>query len=356
MSKKKPHSYTREELESCRNPVLGFDRTQEILDDLSQRNMSGQKMSEIEKEFFCTMVFASNMSYEMKTNMANCKDFHFTTLLQTYGLDLSGYGKYTKFHLVNPNGPLNENVRVVERDEALKDIQKLKEFGTEWKSVIDKGNHKGNELLNRVVKFYNDEKKHLDNSYDFNYQINPYASKGFYYKGKLERLVLLSKYIYLMSKKVWESVKNDNKITFSGLEIEVTEHSIVHMVFSHYFEGLKPVSNGKSHFYGEFHPENIKERLQAILGQIEATGVHLGSQILTYLGSYQIPIKYKNLYYAIWFRKVKTGIKGQGEVAFYRLESFYPIKIESELLKIRNTYNEVFIDDNLTVLVKNNNE
>jgi hypothetical protein len=234
-------------------------------------------------------------------------------------------------------------------------LENLEKISQEWMPIIERQNHL-DKLLNEIAREFRVWKKKFEK--------NPVFSGDHFFKGKfvyrtgIKQLVLLSKYLYLMAKDILiynqGIIKN---ITFCGIEIWFTEYSIAHIVFGHYGEGVKPRFYGKSHFYNDsrIHPRDVISTIRGILTKISISGIMPTPSSEQLRRAFQIPIIYNSQPYAIWLKEFQMGQKGKGMVTKVRVESFYPLKEVSEIDKIGRNFEELKIDEELSVLKKKPN-
>lgn len=89
----------------------------------------------------------------------------------------------------------------------------------------------------------------------------------------------------------------------------------------------------------------MNQQLKDIFDTIEQSGLYANNNI----GN--VHFKYKGIDYAIWINERTKQIKGQGNVKFNRLETFYPLE-EKEINKLNNNFDYCQINDEVGIYIK----
>lgn len=337
MSKRKPFPLIHLEIPS--DSEEDQIKARKVFDALKKAATGNQFMTEREKEFFCRCVKNSLLNDGDVNDYPNCDNFTFKELYLTYWHDIFGTGHYTKLY-----GYEEKVVPIIER---VSDLEKLKSIATSWEVVISQTNH-SEKLLQSVSKEARDVIKALNDKPEFNVEINPFIKGSNFYKYKKWSLLLFSKYIYLMAKEIFEYTNESHfRFNLCGVTIEMDELSIVHILQRHYGEGVKKFQTGKSHFYGEFEPQELNTKFRYILGKIDQ------SDILSPNDIFKFPFSYKGINYMIWISEKYKQIKGHKEnLKFLHLSSFHPITDVGLLTDLKNNYILTPIDSEISVYQK----
>lgn len=326
-------TYNIEDLELKDDSVEEQERTRQIFEDLKSKAINGEFLSEYEKEFFSTGVLLSILDDGELEDYSCCENYKFKIIYLVYFHDLSGFGTYQKLK--------GTSYYIPGRKEISKDLEFLKEIEIKWQNTINKTNH-DNELLQQISK---ETRKDLK-------EIEKQKGRLYFRKDKLRynlaksSTLLQSKYIYCMSLQVFEMFdKKEFILSLNGEEIEINEYSIIHILNRHYSQITK-YNSKKSFHTKEFEPRYLNKQIGEIFKDIDASGCLIGKSIN------KIAFKYKHVDYLIWVQKKTKQIKGKGSVTYNRLETFYPVTDMKELKQLKEMYNPVQINKDLSVYVK----
>lgn len=326
-------SYDVEELELKNNSDQEQARTRRIFEDLKSKAENREKLTEHEKDFFCSAIRLSRMNDGSMDEYDCCANFKFKELYLTYFKVLLGLSKYRKV-----KGHVSYEV---DNQEIKNDLAYLSKVEKEWLSLIDKTNH-SEELLQQISKETRKElekiKKTTGRDSNNRNQIND--------QRKVRSVILQSKYIYLTALKIYEILKpTDFVFSLNGNFIEITEYSIVHILNRHFAQITKPDSK-KSFHNTDFKPKYLTIQLKKIFEEIDKSGLLYGMPIN------KIAFMYKGVSYQVWINKRYKQIKGKGNVKINRLETFYPIEEYPELLKIQDDNKLIKISKDLSIYIE----
>ena len=326
-------SYDVEELELKNNSDQEQVRTRKIFEDLKSKAENKEKLTEHEKDFFCSAIRLSRMNDGSMDEYDCCANFKFKDLYLTYFKDLLGLSKYRKMK--------GQTLYEVEPQEIKSDLEYLSKIEKEWLNLIDKTNH-SEELLQQISIETRKELEKIKKTAgrDSNNQNQTNDQR------KVRSVILQSKYIYLTALQIYEIFKpTDFVFSLNENFIEITEYSIVHILNRHFAQIAKPDSK-KSFHNTDFKPKYLTIQLKKIFEEIDKSGLLYGMAIN------KISFLYKDVNYQVWINEKYKQIKGKGNVRFNRLETFYPIEQESELLKIKDKHKLIQINKDLSIFVK----
>ncbi len=308
-------------------------RTRKIFEDLRDRALKNETLLEREKDFLCTCLKLSDLDDGNPANFKACDDFTFKELYLTYFYN-------------NLSGPFYKTqkgkFREVTEQEKIRDFRNLMVISDQWHKQIEIENHQDQILQELSIETRRDLKK-LDSKYSrlnriFKKQKNDYRLKK-------DKIILQSKFIYLLVKSIIEN--NDSKdfeIPFSNEIIEFNIYSLVHIVSRHYAEPIKDNSE-KTYHYDHFYPTELHIDLKNILIKIDSLN------LIDINKTESINFRFKNVVYKLWIQKRFKQVKGKGNVQIYRVQTFYPVYLEEEINNLKDNYNEISIDDELTVFI-----
>jgi len=308
-------------------------RVRLIFEDLQSKCQNEETLTEDEKQFFCELVSISKLDDGKLEDYNCCDNYKFKECLLDYFNDVLGFSNYTK--------PRGQNVYTPTRTEIIQDIEYLRKVATNWNSVIEKTNH-SDELLQQVCKETRSDIKKLN------------AKKGkllfqrqkINHKRNLRSLILRSKYLYLHAKKVFENFDSSEFIIeLNGQLIEINEFSIVHILNRHFAGILIPHSDKDFHNIQIDH-NLLNKQIGYIITRIDNSDLFVCQSIE------KINFIFKRIIYTICTHKRTKSIKGNGNVEYNRLETFYPVKREVDIEELNQNYSLMEIDGELSVYIK----
>ena len=268
-------------------------RTRAIFNDLKLNAEKGIELFEREKDFLCTCLKLTVYEKDGKPeDFKHCSNFIFKELYLTY------------FHN-NLAGPFfkakrGKIVEVSEREKN-KDWKFLQKIADIWLKEIEKLRHTDLILQELSVETRKDLKE-LDKEYTrlrrkFRRQQNDY-------KLKKDKILLQSKFIYLLTKSVKENSNEiDFEIPFGGEILEFTTYSLIHITSRHYAESIKDKKD-KTFHYKNFHPNELHTDLKKILIKID------GLKLIDLSKTKNIIFDYEEVIYQRWIEKKTKQIVG----------------------------------------------
>lgn len=332
---KKGGTYAINDLKFKNDSIEDQVRTREIFENIRNKAKKDEYLSEHEKDFFCLSIAISLLNDGKWEDYQCCDNFKFKSLYLVYFTDLSGGGIYYK--------PVKGKYERVEIEEAQADLSFLKGISREWEQIINKENH-SEELLKQSAKEARLDIKKLENEPE--YKTDLFARGSNRFKGKKRNILLQSKYVYCIALEIFETLEKEDLIfSLNDIEIEFNEYSLIHILNRHYSAITKQYDTGKSFHKEDFIPRILNKQLKNIITAIDASKALQGKSLQ------KIPFRYKGVDYLVWVEEKVKQVKGQGNVNYRRLETFYPVIDHSELEKIHLNYNLVMIDGELSVYV-----
>lgn len=301
-------------------------RTRKIFEELRERAIANKILLEREKDFLCLGLKLSLEENDGKPkDFKFCENFIFRELYLTYfHNNLSGpFFKAKKGKLVE-----------VTHFEKIKDLKNLQIFSDKWQKEVEITNHKDQILQELSIETRNDLKE-LNKK--FPSIVRKFKKQQDSYRLQKDKIVLQSKFIYHLTKSVIEDYdKEEFKIPFSGQIIELTIYSLIHITSRHYAEHLKDKPE-KSFHYKNFYPKELHIDLRNILIEIDKLG------LINLENTDNIIFEYDEVIYQLWIQERTKQIKGQGNVKFNRIQSFYPIYDDEKINSINTNYEKVEI-------------
>ena len=310
-------------------------RTRIIFEDLKKRAIEGKKLLEREKDFLYIGLKLSELDDGKPEDFKACENNIFKELYLTY------------FHN-NLSGPFfkhkkGQGLVEVGFREKIKDMSSLMRISDKWLVELKNDKH-SDQILQEIGIETRRDLKVLEEKY-------PSLKRKFKkhqddYRLKKDKIILQSKFIYLLVKSVIENNDSqDFEIPFSNEIIEFTIYSLVHIVSRHYAEPIKD-NPDKTYHYDYFYPTELHLDLKNILTKIDSLNKIDVKQ------TDNIIFEFKNIKYQIWIQKRFKQVKGQGNVEIFRIQTFYPIYSEIEIKKIESEYEKTKADDELFLLSK----
>jgi len=328
-------NYSIEELNFNEDSELEQKRTRKIFEDLRIKAKKGIELLEREKDFLCFGLELSKIETDEKVNQCKvCENYIFKNLFLIY------YSKAYGDKIMKVKGTSLYEVNLAEKR---KDEHFLNKRASEWLNIVRKTNH-SNKMLKAISKETRKDLKILEKENPPIKLLTKKKRKAF--RDKKTRLLLLSKYVYLTAKKILENEKNINlTINFSNNKIEFDEFSLIHILYGHYAQIIKEDAN-KTYHYEEFKPDILPSKLNEILTEIGKTNYY--NEIPE-----QIYFEYKDITYAVWIKEETKQIKGKGNIQYYHLKTFYPLELENDLNKVKETHSLKEISNEIKLYVKN---
>lgn len=304
-------------------------RVQSILQDLYDRSVQGEAMSESEKAFICGFIKTAEGQHLPDFNEADiCSSFHFKHLFYIYYHDLTGGSQYIK--------PYGLELRVIPISEVAEELEELKSAAADWEAVLT-NTATADRLVIAAIKEFNFELKTLQ-------QASPEYQSKFMFGGRnkysydLMATVLVNRFIYLTTKEIIEDIEtNDLILVLNGKQILITEHSIFHIVNRHFGAVMKRYKSKKSFHKENFHPRLLNNQLRKIFDKIEASGGLKAASLK------EIYFKYSEETYKIY---TNDSSNQKDDI---HLSTFFPLTDPDQLLIIIENFDLVQIDGQVSI-------
>ena len=221
-----------------------------------------------------------------------------------------------------------------------KDAEFLQVEYQKWYAVIMSGKY-NSELLQHLA---NETKKHLQDIVSFAKQAQ-YGSRLL--NATIKEIVLHSKYLlYLVEEYYQELQMSEQVIFFAHGKVVVDSFAYIHTLFRHYSQHIKIYQLGKSyHFDVGFDHENLPNSLVDIITSYFRNLPTEGIE------DDRIFVRVRGVLYGLWFRKFVRTLKGGIKDSYYRLQTFYPVTAQNDLLYAAKL-NETLSDDGIILLHK----
>ncbi|MBO6517411.1 MAG: hypothetical protein JJ975_12760 [Bacteroidia bacterium] len=326
--------YSEKDLELIDDSESEQLRTRKIFEDLVNLSKSELNMLEREKSFIYFGYKNSRIDEDLSDHIPECDNPKFKELYLTYFQALSGGRRYFKAR----RGEVVE----VSQSEVNRDLTYLSEKSEHWERKILDTRH-SEKLLKYIAQ---EGRKKLKDYEGWCQPRRENWTLGYreYLLGR-RRIVLQNKYIYHIGQEIFESLGvSEVVLNLGDSQIIYNAFSLVHILTRHFAKITNPFDDGKSYHSMTFHPRFLHRDLQQIFDQIPIENVPSDPS--------QIPFRYNGINYIIWTKYVTEGIKGQGNVKYLRLQTFYPIEQEPDISRVAGL-SEVVVNENLTILIRN---
>ncbi|MBC7410118.1 MAG: hypothetical protein H7339_17170 [Arcicella sp.] len=328
-------NYTVDELDFKNGGEEEQIRTRKIFEDLRDRAIVGKKLLQREKDFLYTGLKLSDFDDGKPEDFVACDDNIFKELYLTY------------FHndLSEPFYKHKKGMGVVQvgYQEKIKDFKTLMQISDAWYNEIKNEKHSDQILQELAIETRRDIKA-LDAKYTpFLKRFRKYQDA---YRLKKDKLILQSKFVFLLVKSVIENNNSEDfEIPFSGETIEFTIYSLVHIVSRHYAEPMKD-NPDKSYHYENFYPTELHIDLKNILLEIDKLN------LIDINKKDNIIFKFKGIIYHLWIQKRYKQVKGHaGNIQIFRVQTFYPIHSEAEIQNVTEKFEEIAVAEELSVFI-----
>jgi hypothetical protein len=325
--------YSKNQLKHRGDSHTEHNRLRNIFDDLVARGRTGHELSMVEQDFVYHGITFFN---ENPNNFSFVDDARFKDLYLTYAFDITGGSTYVKAR----NGEIID-VPILERQN---DLNYLIEVAESWETKIAFDRHQ-DPLMQIIGAEFRIEKKELDKSLNINGQ--PQLVGTYYYQYKVWNTNLRARIVYIYTKKIFEEITpTDCTYSLCGETIEFTQDSMVHILNRHFAEITKQFKSGKDYHLEDIVPWIMPKQIKDILLEIDK------SNLLTRQVKTEINLKYKGQIYQLWasiHHKQKKGIKGN--IEFKMLDSFYPVSDSKILSKLKSSYKETILNDEVSLFI-----
>lgn len=309
-------------------------RTRKVFEDLKEKASNGETLLQREKDYFCTCLKLSQWDDGNINDYDACKDYEFKDLYLTY------------FHN-NLEGPFVKvrkgEVIEVPESEKIKDFAYLMSVADNWIKQIEIDNHNDPILQELCIETRRDLKT-LSQKFSGINKI--FRKQKDDYKLRKDKLILQSKFIYLLVKSVIENNESqDFEIPFSNETIEFTIYSLIHIISRHYAQPIKQ-NDDKTYHYDHFFPTELHIDLRNILLEIDKL------KLIDINKTDNIIFKFKGVNYRLYIQKRFKQIKGiKGNIQIFRVQTFYPLYSDESIEMLNNDYVENKISNDLSVYI-----
>jgi len=312
--------YTREKLDSFEMADRDRKEFNSAIEDLVPRVLNGEKVSLAEEEFACSIIRtlrkenSSEYAYNIK-DIANCKNYRFRSTYLLY------------FNNVNGSKPATDIYGEIPFAQKTIDATYLHQEYLNWLKLLETKENE-QDLIGNIARETKAQIK----------EIIKYANRRFlgsrYQEYLKKSIVLHSKFIYLTIKETFEEIGNEEFIIeIDGKNLQIDSYSFVHILFRHYSQIIKEHQQDKTyHFDENIDYKDIPNILKNI---VECYKVTVPNS--TFNGQ-KIYVLINNEIYAIWLRKITKHLKGNTQVEYFRVQTFYPVNDSKELSAI-STFN-----------------
>lgn len=290
-------------------------------------------MTYAESEYLCNGLKFTKKEEGKPTDFELCEDYIFRDLYLRYVFDLNG---------VTPIFKTKTTLTPI--DEKRAEVERLDQISQVWEKIIQRSNHP-TQSLNYLAKETRADIKELEKQPEFNEY--GFLRRCNHFDFRKKRILLHSKFIYTKNLQIMSELTEEEPIyELNGELIEFTEYSYIHILSRHYAEIIKQTPNNKSYHIENFHPDEIVLRLKHIFKEIDDSGKYVDDEI------HEVNFRFKGDLYRIWVNERIKSIKGHGNVKYYRLETFFPLKEKGMLGDLAETFEEKKLSEELSVFVK----
>jgi hypothetical protein len=328
-------TYSREKLATFLEDDYDKSEYQIIVQELVNKALNNETISLAEQEFVCGIIknLRSGETNELAYNIDDCKpckDYNFRRRYMLYANDLNGHKTIIDF---NGEIPLERKI---------KDAKYLDKEHSEWEKFIsDKTN--GNDAINYVAQETNAQLKILKKK----------AEKfliGSHYQDYLKKsLTLHGKYIYLLVKEFYQELGTENQIVeCNGNKILIDSFTYVHTMFRHFAEGImsKNQFNKSYHFDEHVGFKSIPNFLFNLIT------CYSSLSISKQFNGQNIDFLINGKPYSIFLKPVKKSHKGNIQIKYLRVQTFFPVENAKDLKRIER-YKIVKSDCGFDFLIQN---
>lgn len=307
-----------------------------VFDSIHHKITRKQPLSQMEREFFCKNLFDLNIfgraPFDWKSfEFCESSNEIFKSLYLQYWHDHNGVKEHR-----------NAVGNIIAPTEKIFHVEYLKKVADNWKRLISDKRHP-DQIFLKIAKETTDEIKKFNKKPIF--RPYGYLVQNFYYKGQLRKLLLRSKYIFLITTEIFEEYGSPVILSLNGFQIELDEVSLNHILNRHYAFAEKQIEENKSFHTKLIPPRKLIELLKKIFEKIEKSNLYNGEPVN------RINFVYNDQPFGIWINKRNKQVAGRGNVEFFRLKTFFPIGWEKELNQIKSETDLITIDDELSVFI-----
>ena len=314
-------------------------RTRRIFLTLKDKASKGEFLTEHEKEFLYQGLSLSQLDDGLPDQFPHCDNPKFKWLFLIYYEDITGGSKYFKPNIGKGKDPSGKMVPVPVSESQF-DLKYLIEKAEEFDIIVQK--NQSDQVLQEVLVETRRSIKDLDSTPEF--LNDQFFSGKYYYRYKKWKLLLRAKWIYHIAQEIYETQRNKPFcFAIDNEKIEITEYSLVHIIYRHFAQALIEYPTNKSFHIGKFNPRILGKQLEHIFKIISAS--HKISNLD------HIYFQLDNKIYALWTAVKTRHVKGSTE-KYRRLQTLYPITNANDLKKIECNYKAIKISENLSIFEK----
>mgnify|MGYP001791911916 FL=1 len=310
-------AYSREYLESLRKSEKPTEEFRLVVQKLADKVFANQVLTSAEEQFVCgTIERLKNAKNQRDINIhehKSCNNYVFRNRYLLYFNDLNGDKPVYDF-----DGEIIEK-----RKKA--DIDFLQKEYENWFNDIE-GKMSGNELINYVAQETIYQIKELNKYCDI---LVIGANRKEYLR---KSLVLHGKYIYLIVKEYFQEIgKNEIVIQLDERKILIDGFTYVHTMFRHFAEGIKEHQFTKSyHFDKNIGFKAIPNFLSDAINCFKSLPQSKS------FNNRDLHFIFNDKIYLLWVRPFSKYNKGIIKVDYLRVQTFYPVDNQKDLLRIKD--------------------
>jgi len=326
--------YSREYLKKFDNPgEFGTEEFHRVTQELITKIQSGEKLSLAEEDYTCAaleLLMTNDPSSKNDTPQVfdYCKNFWFKNRYFLYFNNIECVGEV--FYYKN----------FVSTEQKTKDREYLEKEYQKWAEIISKP-ISGDKILQYLSTETQHQLKEIER-YCKNVKIG--SPREEYLK---KSIILHSKFIYLIVREFYqENGKDEERIYFFGKTVIIDSYSYIHILFRHYSASIKQHQPDKSYHYDEnIDYKNLPDFLKDVIDKFKVNFTEED------FDRNRIYFDFGKTTYAIWFRVINISKPGNVNEIFLRLQTFYPVKKESESATIKE-FKKVKIEPSIAFLIK----
>lgn len=317
--------YTREYLKKIDESNWGSAEHHAVTQNLINRLQSKQALTLSEADYACQIYSQLNPNFQTHPlDYDACISFWFKDRYMNYFEDIEGIGE------------VEDHTGFLSPEQKSKDVAFLEKCHQEWVEITRSNRHK-NSLLNHLVSETNYQLTQIQRHCKKNALDNNRESE-------LKKAILLhSRYIFIIVSEYFEDFpKQEQAIEIFGKKIVIDSFAHIHILFRHYAKALKEHQMDKSyHFDLSIDYKEIPTLIFSVLSMYKQLG---------FMVERNLDFELRGQQYSIWLRPMKRSVKGIGEEAFLRVQTFYPVDMEPDLTRIGQK-RKISLTNELAILV-----
>lgn len=304
----------------------------QVIMKLNSKFNNFESLSIAEERLICSVFHSKPDFYKIDFyNDYRCSTYWYNIKYLQYWFNLDGHGKIYDSFL--PEHPL------LNHNQILKDINYLNQEEKRIENLIS-----GKLTSDNFINYYMSETNHQIKEYN---KFAERANHGHFKKTYQYKLIKLhSWFIFLKVKEYFQELGNlEIVINYVNGNIVIDSYIYFHVLFRHFAERVTNYQIDKSYHFDQLNichewlPDQIKEHIKSYFSHVSPYEFN----------ERFISMKLNGEYYDIWFRKMSKSIKG-GTKNFLRVQSFYPVKLEKDLMRIFKL-KESKVNENLSFFI-----